>query len=89
MDDAQHDVPDNKIPQLDLENAWKDAKLLKQDLDNGEGWTQRLHVPNEYTCWSETFPNDEVPVKVVQCCLQKRWNYERAGIKLMVSTTFI
>ena len=65
MDDAQHEVPDTKIPQLDVVKAWKEAKLLKQDLDNGEGWTQRLHVPNEYNSWSKTCPDDDVPVKVI------------------------
>ena len=65
MDAAQHDVSDTKIPQLDVEKAWKEAKSLKQDLDNGKGWTQRLHVPNEYNSWSKTFPDDDVPVKVI------------------------
>ena len=66
MDDAtKGDVPDTKIPDLDVEKAWNEARLLKEDLDKGEGWTQRLHVPNEYNSWSKTFPNEEVPVKVL------------------------
>ena len=65
MAETQGEGIDAKIPHLDVEDAWEKAKLLKQDLDNGEGWTQRYHVQNEYNSWSKTFQNAEVPVKLL------------------------
>ena len=49
----------------DVEKLVERAKQLKKDLDMGKGWTQRYHVLNEYNSWSRTFPEEEVPVKVL------------------------
>ena len=65
MEGTQDEYLDSKIPHLDVENAWKEARFLKQDLDSGEGWTQRYHVLNEYNSWSKTFAKEVVPVKLL------------------------
>ena len=41
------------------------AKRFQEDLDSGQEWTQRHHVPNEYNSWSKTFPEEDVPVKIL------------------------
>jgi hypothetical protein len=65
MEETQREDIDTKTPHLDVEKAWEKAKLLKQDKDKGDGWTQRYHIVNEYNSWSKTFPNEEVPVKLL------------------------
>ncbi|CAB4020036.1 Hypothetical predicted protein [Paramuricea clavata] len=62
---AETQREDIDAPHLDVEKAWEKAKLLKQDLDKGDGWTRRYQIVNEYNCWTKTFPNEEVPVKVL------------------------
>ena len=49
----------------DFEKQLERAKRFKEDLDNGEGWTQRYCVLNEYNSWSKTFPEEDVPVKTL------------------------
>ena len=49
----------------DVDKLVERAKTFKEDLDVGKGWTQRLRFPNEYNSWSKTFPEEEVPVKVL------------------------
>ena len=56
---------DTKTPHLDVEKAWEKAKFLKQDLDKGDGWTQRYQIVSEYNSWTKTFPNEEVRVKLL------------------------
>ncbi|CAB4020037.1 Hypothetical predicted protein [Paramuricea clavata] len=56
---------DIDAPHLDVEKAWEKAKFLKQDLDKGDGWTQRYQIVNEYNSWTKTFPNEEVRVKLL------------------------
>lgn len=48
-----------------VEKLVKRAKWFKENLDKGEGWTQRYHVSEEFNSWSKTFPNEEVPVKIL------------------------
>ena len=50
---------------IDFEKQVERAKKFKEDLDKGEGWTQRLHVENEINSWSKTFPDEEVPIKIL------------------------
>ena len=46
-------------------------KFLKQDKDKGDGWTKRYQFVNEYNCWTKIFPNEEVPVKVLNLSLRE------------------
>ena len=65
MEETQREVIDTKTPHLDVEKAWEKARFLKQDLDKGDGWTQRYQIVNEYNSWTKTFPNEEVRVKLL------------------------
>ena len=49
----------------DIEKQEERARRFKEDLDTGKGWTQRYYAPIEYNSWSKTFPEEEVPVKVL------------------------
>ncbi|CAB4021837.1 galactose-3-O-sulfotransferase 2-like [Paramuricea clavata] len=51
--------------QVNFEKQVERAKQFKEDLDSGKGWTQRYHVLDEYNSWSKTFPEEEVPVKLL------------------------
>jgi len=51
------------FPSLDFGKEVERAKWFKEDLDKG-GWNERYKVPG-FDSWSKTFPEEQVPVKVL------------------------
>ena len=52
------------FPSLDFEKEVERAKWFKTDLEKGS-WNQRYKVPGEFDSWSNTFPQEEVPIKTL------------------------
>lgn len=57
--------PQQQVETSNIERLVERAKWFKEDLDTGKGWTQRYHVLNEFNSWSKSFPEEEVPVKIL------------------------
>lgn len=55
---------EQSFPSLDFEKEVQRAKWFNEELKKG-GWNQRYKVPGEFDSWSNTFPEEEVPIKTL------------------------